>query len=272
MIKNIICTALMAGLPLSAYASEPERPIASSELADPTFPQRPKLSFFIAGGGAVEPAYFGSDNYVLRPKFALGFGFLRLSSGQSFGSEDLDDLPTGFAPRGSLRIISKRTAADNPELTGLDDVDLSIELGLGAAYRQRNFRVFADARYGIIGHQSWVGEFGADLIFYPNNRLTMTFGPRLLVGDSDFANTYFGVSAAESAASGLAAFNAKGGVLSAGLELGAAYKINEDWGLTGAVQWNSLTNDAESSPITALGDPNQFTLRIGVVRRFTLNF
>lgn len=272
MIRNIICAALIAGLPLSAFAAGLEPPIESPEVADPIIPQRPALSFFVGAGGGVEPAYFGSDDYVLKPKVALGFGFLRLPSGQTFGSEDPDYVPTGFAPRGSLRIISERTASDNPELTGLKNIDLSVELGLGVAYRQRNFRVFADARYGIIGHESWVGELGADVIFYPSDRLTMTFGPRLFMGDSDYANTYFGVTSAESAASGLAAFNAEGGVLSAGLELGAVYEINEDWGLTGAVQWNYLTNDAESSPITAMGDPNQFTLRLGVVRRFTLNF
>ena len=68
---------------------------------------------------------------------------------------------------------------DHDEIRGLDDVDWALELGLGVGYEQRNYRLFADARYGAIGHHSWVGVVGADGIAYPVDGLTLTLGPRL---------------------------------------------------------------------------------------------
>ena len=43
----------------------------------------------------------------------------------------------------------------------------SVEAGLGLGYEQRNWRAFADVRYGFVGHNAWVGELGADAIAYP---------------------------------------------------------------------------------------------------------
>ena len=73
-------------------------------------------------------------------------------------------------------------------------------------------------RYGFIGHNTWVGELGADAIAYPIEGLTLTAGPRLQFGTDDFAETYFGISPVESVASGLDAYDASGGLLATGVE------------------------------------------------------
>lgn len=85
-----------------------------------------------------------------------------------------------------------------------------------------------------------MGELGANLIMRPNDKLTLKVGPRVLAGDSGYANTYFGVTADESTASGgdLAAYDAKGGAMSVGMELGMTYALTEDWGIDGAVRWD----------------------------------
>lgn len=176
------------------------------------------------------------------------------------------------APEGSFRYIGERSSSDNPELAGLDDVDMAIELGMGLAYSQRNYEVFGDVRYGVVGHESFVGELGADLRLHPTDRLTLTAGPRVFFGSDSYSQTYFGVTAAESAASGLAAYTASGGALSAGIELGATYAINDDWGIEGAVVYDRLLNDAADSPIVLQGSADQWSLRLGVTRRISLRF
>lgn len=266
-------TVIACLAPLATLAGNLQPPIPSTvPVLRPAAPPSPDLIFTLRGGAGAAPAYFGADHYVAVPDFALGVEFLRLPGGRTMGSTDPHAERFGFAPRGSLRIIRARTAADNPELTGLTDIDLAVELGGGIGYRQRHFQAFADARYGVLGRESWVAELGADVIARPGDRWTLTFGPRLFLGDNTYAATYFGVTPADSVASGLAAFAPSGGALSAGLELGATYAINDTWGITGAVRWDRLLNDAAASPITGLGSEDQLGLRVGLTRRFTVNF
>jgi len=165
-----------------------------------------------------------------------------------------------------------RRFALRDELQGLDDVDPTLEIGLGIGYETRDWRAFTDVRYGIIGHNAWVGEVGADGIAYPVEGLTLTLGPRLSFGTDNFAETYFGVSAEESAASGLDQFTATGGLLGAGMELGARYRFNERWGVEGAATWNRLVNDAGDSPVTATGSDDQYEVRLGITRSVSLDF
>lgn len=259
-------TAVVAG-DLAVPAPEPvpmvERVPATS----------PDLIFTLRGGASVTPDYFGSDDYSVGPDFAVRLNFLRLPGDRTFGSSDAADPRYGLGLRGSFRYIGERDASDHPELAGLDDVDTSVELGLGVGYSSRNFDAFADLRYGVVGHESFVGELGADVKFNPTDRLTLSVGPRVFVGSDKYAQTYFGVSAAE-VGNGYAggAYDADGGVLSAGIELGATYQINDNWGVEGAVTWDRLTNDAADSPIVQTGDRDQYGVRIGLTRRITLDF
>ncbi len=220
------------------------------------------------------PTYFGSDDYEVTPDIAFGFHFLRLPGDYTFGSRDPATEKVGFGPRGSLRVVKKRSSDDYSELEGLEDIDTSIEVGLGFGYQNRHFRAFADARYGVIGHNAWVGELAADYVMRPNEKTRITFGPRVLLGNDKYASTYFGVTSSESAASGgnFKAYNASGGALSAGLDLKAHYALNDKWGLIGNARWDQLLSDAADSPITKQGSADQFTVNFGITRLFSWDF
>ena len=249
--------ALLSPLAAAAQATEPA----------------PDLIFTLGAGVSATPEYFGSEDYEVGPDFSLGFGYVNLA-GRGIGNPDPTNPGYGFGFRGSFRYVGERETGDYPELAGLDDVDASYELGGGIGYRSTNLDAFADLRYGIGGHDSFVGELGADAKMHPTDRLTLTLGPRVLIGSDDYAATYFGVTPAEAAASGgaISAYDADGGVLSAGLELGATYDVSDKWGIEGAVTWDRLTGDAESSPVVEQGDRDQYGLKIGVTRLITLDF
>jgi len=264
-----LAMALVALLPFPALAGGYGTTTDPVVIA-PVAPKSPALVFKLRTGVSASPDYFGSRDTRFGPDFAVNLEFARLPWGQSIGN--LDGQPRfGFAPRGSLRVIRKRTAADNPELAGLNNVPLSVELGMGLGYTQRNFEAFADLRYGAIGHHAFVAELGADVVLHPSDRLTLRAGPRLLAGDSDYAQTYFGVTPAEASAA-LPAYRAKGGALTAGVELGASYQINQNWGLDGAVRYDRYVGDAKSSPIVRQGSSDGVSVRLGVTRRVSLNF
>ncbi|MCB1332181.1 MAG: MipA/OmpV family protein [Roseivivax sp.] len=227
------------------------------------------FSFNAGLGAVVAPSYFGSDDYEVGPTGSFQFGHLKLGK-LEFGNPDPDAVSLGWHPRGSLRVIGERSSADHSELAGLDDIDLSVELGGGIGYRAENFAAFADARYGVIGHQSWVGVLGADAIIQPDDKLTLTIGPRILWGSQDYTATYFGVTAAESAASAFPVYAPGEGIVSAGLELGATYKLSQDWSLAGTLKWDRLSGDAANSPIVR--DKDSYSFSLVLMRRFSLGY
>lgn len=231
----------------------------------------PGLSFSLRGGAQVRPQFPGSDDYELVPD--LGFSFGSVQVGRfGIGDPDPDLVQTGLGLRGSFRYVGERDSSEHDEIRGLDDVDDALELGVGLSWRQDAYEVFGDLRYGVTGHDSLVGEVGADVFFRPSDRLTLSAGPRVFFAEDGYAQEYFGVSAEEAARSGLEAFEAEGGALSAGVELGASYRINEAWGIEGAVTYDRLLGDAEDSPITEAGSADQYGVRLGVTRRITFGF
>ncbi|PYG25533.1 MipA/OmpV family protein [Pelagimonas varians] len=274
MIKHAMFAILLTTLPQHSLAQDSAVPSAEAPAASAKKTFRPDLVFYLGAGATASPTYFGSDNYEVTPDIEFGFRFLRLPGDNTFGSTDPDYEPRGFSPRGSLRVVKKRSSDDHAELAGLEDVDMSIEVGLGIGYQQRNFRAYADARYGLLGHESWVGEFGADYVARPMDGWLLTLGPRVLVGDDKYASTYFGVTPSESAASSgrFESFDASGGLMSAGIELASYYSLNEKWGLVGSARWETLLNDAADSPITTMGSEDQFTVSFGLTRLFSLDF
>jgi outer membrane scaffolding protein for murein synthesis (MipA/OmpV family) len=229
----------------------------------------PDIVVTLRAGVAVSPSYLGSSDYELGPDLAARFDYVRFPGGFEYGSSQAVGFRRGWGIRGSFRYLGERS--DNA-IEGLDNIPWSVEAGLGVGYEQRNWRVFTDVRYGFVGHNSWVGEVGGDAIAYPLDGLTLTLGPRFSFGTDDFANTYFGVSSKESAASGLDAYDASGGLLATGLELGGRYLFNERWGLEGAATYDRLVNDAADSPITATGSADQWGFRLGITRRISLDF
>ncbi|CTQ31648.1 MipA/OmpV family protein [Jannaschia rubra] len=256
----------LAALALTATA-------ASAQIADTTTystqEQGPALGFTLRGGVKSAPEYFGASETGFGPTASVELNHLRLG-GYTFGNPDPLYEPRGFGLIGSLRYIGERDDSDNPELAGLDDVDASLELGAGVRYATRNLEAFGKVRYGVIGHEGFVGELGADVIARPTDRLTLTLGPRALFGDSDYSSTYFGVTAAEAGNSSFTEFDAGGGLVSTGVELGAGYQINDNWGIDATVNYDRLRGDAADSPITV--DDTAVSASIGVTRRFTLGF
>ncbi|WP_375260938.1 MipA/OmpV family protein [Palleronia sp.] len=267
--RALFATALVTLAP-AAWAGSLSLPTSEPgpAYAQPVVESAPNLVFTLRGGVATTPEYFGSDDYEFGPDF--GFSLNQVDLGPlKFGSPDPYARSEGVALRGSFRYIDERTADDNPELQGLADVDATYEVGLGVGYRSERFDAYADVRYGINGHESIVGELGADLKAHPSDRLTLSAGPRVLLGSDDYASTYFDVPTTTTS---FDAYDADGGLISAGVEVGAKYRFTENWGVEGAVTYDRFLGDAADSPIVENGDQDQYGMRVGLTRRITLDF
>ena len=228
------------------------------------------LDFAPRVGVAVTPAYPGASEYELGPDLGFSLGRAQLGGSLGFGSGYERQLGFGFKP--SIGFIGERDSSEYDEIDGLGDVDAALELGVGGVFRGEAYQVFGDLRRGFGGHEGVVLDIGADYVARPTRRLTITAGPRATFADDTYASTYFDVSAAESAVSGLGAYDADGGIVSAGVEAVATYRLGDDWAVEGGVTYDRLIGDAGDSSIVEAGSEDQFGLRLGISRRIRLGF
>jgi MipA family protein len=213
----------------------------------------------IGVGIEARPAWEGSSRMELGAYPVFQLYALRIPGLLSIhGPED------GFSMAPSIGYIGERKASSDHVLAGLGNVDAAYELGTQASYRWEHVRLVATLRYGIGGYSGLVGSIGADGVLQPSERLAIEFGPRLDFAGHDYMQTYFGVDADQSRASGYRAHNADEGLKSAGLKAQARLALSPDWALVGNFRYDRLVGDAGASPIVAAGSPDQLTVGIGL--------
>ena len=200
---------------------------------------QPGIVFELGVAGKVTPRYFGASDLILSPVPLFRLKRLTLPNGFTIGGGSDE----GFSLSPSLDIISERSTKDSPELVGLNAIDTAYEIGVAAKYQIGHFRIMGEVRRGFGGHEGFRGELGADIIVKPDEFWTFHGGPRLEFADDTFTNTYFGVSAAEASASYPATVSG-GGLISAGLEAGVRYQMDEHWAIEAGAGWSRLTGDA----------------------------
>ena len=74
----------------------------------------------------------------------------------------------------------------------------------------------------------------------------------------NYMESYFDVTPADSGRSGLSTFSASDGFRDVSVNLALSYDINENWDLGVLGSWKRLLGDAEDSPVTDVGNENQF--------------
>ena len=140
--------------------------------------------------------------------------------------------------------------SDDGRLDGLGDADDEIELVL-----QARRALDADWRYWLVGRvvtgdSGNLGLFGLGYRFGDRNDGS---GSEIsFVGvfhDSDFANRDFGITAEQSAASGLNETRLSGGFRSFGVNYNYRHYINDNWQVFGEALYEHFSSDVQDSPI-----------------------
>jgi len=190
---------------------------------------------FTAGLGAMAmPRFPGSDRtrYLALPMFNVSYG--RFFLGEAPGSGSGGGLGVNLYRDSHWRLgtsisgdfIKPRKESDDPRLHGLGDISGTARASLFAAYTQDWVTLRANVSSDIAGH----GEgtlVGVDLEghYHPIERLTLSAGPGFTWANGPYMRTFFGVSAAQSAASGLLPFEPGSGVDTIRFSLGAHYHL-----------------------------------------------
>jgi outer membrane protein len=223
--------------------------------------------------GRVLPSYEGSDRYVLRPvplvdirRAGTPRHFSSPKDGASIGVFETSNFRLGP----TVKLKMPRREGDDADLRGLGNVGWVAEPGVFAEYwPQQWLRTRAEVRQGIGGHHGLVGDLSADVVMPVTPHLTLSAGPRLSLASATANDPYFSIDAAQSAASGLPVYDAKGGVSSYGLGALARYEWSTRWATHFFVEYEQLTGSVADSPIVALrGSRNQVQTGIGITYSF----
>jgi outer membrane scaffolding protein for murein synthesis (MipA/OmpV family) len=230
-------------------------------------------SLTLGAAGFVAPDYEGSDQYQLMAAPIISLGrkgsLTRFSSRNDSASFAILDTGTfRIGPAG--RILLPRNDGDSADLRGLRDVPWGIEAGLFMdVYPTDWLRLRAEVRHGIHAHHGVVADAWADAFTNLTPTLRLSGGPRLSLATQDYFETYFGVTPAESLASGLAVYAPDGGFRSAGLGAALTWQTTDTISTSVFAEYRRLLGPAaQSSLVEERGTPNQFLFGISASHRF----
>lgn len=202
----------------------------------------------IGAGAAYSPAYQGADNYRVRPLPAIdivwGPFFANLRNGIGVNVMDTSMFTVG----GSVTFTQGYRRRDAPD--GIGRLSTGAGGRMFGSLRAAGFVATIGATKGFAGGTK--GVVADASLSYP-----IAASPRLMLiptigttwADTKHNDRYFGVNAAQSAASGLAQFRPGGGFKDATATLSAQYRLTDhiSLGATGGV--TSLLGKVKDSPI-----------------------
>jgi outer membrane protein len=240
--------------------------------ADSTAPSlRPAVfdwTITVGAEGRVEPLFQGSDREALRPypifavrRFGTAEPFRGPRDGIGVGLVDGSNFALG--PVG--QIVRPRNESMDGALQGLGNVPWAFELGMFGEYWSTPWlRTRAEVRQGFNGHHGVVSDIMMDAVVPVGPQWTLSGGPRVTLASMPAVDPYFSVNAAQSAASGLPVFDARGGIRSVGAGTQARFLWNSRWATHAFVEYERLAGDIASSPVvTQRGSANQLTIGFG---------
>ena len=232
----------------------------------------PDDSRILGLGVQVGPQYDGSDDMAVRPGLTGRFPVFGVDveiRGTGLRA-DLLDGPMAAGPTLSYRFGRDGGDIDNAQVAALPNVEDSLELGAYASLPLgQAFALSLEASKDVsAGHGGATARAALDWRQELRPATTAFASLGVSAMDGAFADAFYGVDAAGSAASGLAAYNPDGGLRDASLTVGLTQELSERLSLSGALTYRELLGDAGDSPITATGGTGQLSLTAGLGVRF----
>lgn len=275
--------------PLAAQAQVTEPNADPAELPDaPPPPGPPDRQLQVGLFTAYTPAFLGSKDYQLiaGPNIQLRYDRISLSLQDGLGFDVVRSGGWRIGPSIGLR-QSRQQDGDSPlriagdrsdALLGLGTIKASADVGGYIAYDRGSIGARLDVRQATNSDLGLIATLGVRYTArIPTSSAPRTppaifsIGPRLSFVDNKYNQAYFGVTAEQSARSGLSPYRPEGGLLSAGVGAVAIVPLTDR--ISGMLigGYDRLTGDAARSPLVEeRGSRNQATVALGLSYRFGL--
>jgi MipA family protein len=217
-------------------------------------------SYDVLGFPFIAPAGFGQGGSVVDIRGADDVRF-RLIQSNGFEAGPLAGWRFG------------RDQDDAARLRGLGDIDGGLVVGAYAGYRTGPWFFSASYHQQVTGDDDTGGlvrlAIDHTLQLTPHAKLVTSLGTAY--ASSDYMQTFFGVSAAQSAASlaGLPQFNPSAGFKDVSIGATASIDLDPRWTLTLTGRYTRLIGDAADSPV--IETENAFFGGVGLSYKFNLS-
>lgn len=218
-------------------------------------PKVPTWETRVGAGMTFEPRYDGSSRYhiLAGPSLDIRYKDIAfLSTGEGLGVNVLQ----GQNWRTSIAMVYDlgRRGHDDPQhLNGLGNINPAPEIKIAGEYviskeLPLTFRTAITRSLG--GSNGWILDLGAYMPMPGSSESFFWFaGPSVTFADSTYMNSWFGVNAAQSAASGYRQYDASAGLKSAGFGITMIWFVNKHWFVTADGAIKRLLGSAANSPI-----------------------
>ncbi len=236
-------------------------------------PENTDLS--VGVGPAYRPDYFGSNDYEIQPDPEVYVKFRNFVFLDNDGADFALFGFSGFSFGPSIRVVGDRDETDNVALTGLGDIDHTLEVGGFAATKfVDRFLVRAKVRKGVVGgHDGIIVDATGTALLFKVGRLSTSVSAQASWIGNRYADTYFSITPAQSLASGLAVYDADRGMRDMGGSFNAYVNIGKRWSLNPYVSYRYIFDGIAKTPIIdQLGDRNQYTVGFHLMRQFEFNW
>ncbi|NNE57426.1 MAG: MipA/OmpV family protein [Hellea sp.] len=281
---SIIAGTALFAMTASAQTQHPEK---TPDQAAKDTPKRAMTlegwNVFVGAGTLVMPNYSGDDDYRL-----MAVPFVRVSHGTKFFASVPEGIGYAVIEKGGLKAgplavlnFGRGNKGNSPfrvggkkttDLIGLGKIDPTLQLGGFFEYDFGDIEITARGGQAVSGHDGAIAKFGMAYetrIATPGPPLFFKAGPNIRIADDNFMQSFYGITPAQSAASGLPAYDADSGVVSYGFTANLLVPVSYTAGFGFFGGYEHLTGNAAKSPlIQQRGREDQLIGGIAFARKF----
>lgn len=248
--------------------------------ASPSSPPADKFEGAIGLLLAYKPAYSGASDFKIKPEIAgfLRYGRFTVTGAGGFTTKRQDDVERGLDAELvrrdnlrmslSLRVDPGRQETESPALTGMGDIRLTVRARLGVRWNvaknwQLSLASSVDALNRVGGYLVEAGV-SHTIPIDAQQRLILSAG---VSGAGDrHMQAWYGVTPAQSAASGYPVFTPREGLKDAGVGITWRTELGPQWAAFAGASASRLLGGAADSPLTRKA--TGWSTQAALVRRF----
>lgn len=218
-------------------------------------PSEPEVWKFSLGAAISSgPQYPGSkkNDVMPLPNFEIRYrDYIFINPVDGLGIEQ--KITDGLTGRLSIgNDFTNRRVKDDARLTGLTDIKTAGALRAGLQYRTGSYfaKGTVTSRLGKEEGRGTTLDLEGGYSLLATQSAGVDIGVAVRTMNETYAKNFFGITQAQSSASGLKVFKADSGTLSSGVFLQGYYKIDSKWTAFARLNAMQLSGDAKDSPIT----------------------
>jgi MipA family protein len=212
----------------------------------------------------VSPQYgldYRSGRFFAGTSQGIGYEFFKTDTVSAFAA---------FGPGGGRKEVKAGDKDANPRLIGMGKVQSGgvLALGVGTEVLDGLVNLQAALLKSTRSDQGFTAQFGAGIGFPVWGPISGSFEVGTTYADSKHMQTYYGVTAAQSARSGNAVFRPKAGFSTSSVTLGLNWEIDKQWLASASVGREQLMGEAKKTPLLLNKNKNDTTTSVSVSYRF----